>query len=132
MIFIHGQNGVTKENPLQLDNVFTDVARNTINKDWWSADKNPNGTHFANDANANYRGVNFYEDASFLRIKDISLAYNFSNKGKNPFGVQSSKLYFTARNLATFTKYEGLDPEFTNQYGIPLQREWLVGLTVGF
>jgi hypothetical protein len=115
-----------------LDNVFTDVARNTINKDWWSADKNPNGTHFANDANANYRGVNFYEDASFLRIKDISLAYNFSNKGKNPFGVQSSKLYFTARNLATFTKYEGLDPEFTNQYGIPLQREWLVGLTVGF
>lgn len=132
MIFIHGQNGVTKENPLQLDNVFTDVARNTINKDWWSADKNPNGTHFANDANANYRGVNFYENASFLRIKDISLAYNFSNKGKNPFGVQSSKLYFTARNLATLTKYEGLDPEFTNQYGIPLQREWLVGLTVGF
>lgn len=132
MIFIHGQSGVTKENPYQLDNVFTDVARNTIMKDWWSADKNPNGTHFSNDANANYRGINFYEDASFLRIKDLSLAYNFSNKGKNPFGFQSTKLYFTARNLGTFTKYGGLDPEFTSQYGIPLQRELLIGLTIGF
>ncbi len=130
MVFFHGVQGVTKDNPLQDDNVFADTRRNTVKKDWWSP-SNPNGTHFSNDANANKQSVNFYEDASFVRLKDVSLAYQLPSSVLERLHVSGIKFYLTGRNLATFTKYKGLDPELTNQYGLPLQREMVVGLTIG-
>ncbi|MEJ7658241.1 MAG: hypothetical protein WKG07_00750 [Hymenobacter sp.] len=93
---------------------------------------NPNATHFANDANANLLNVNFYESGSFARLKDVSLAYTFPTPILEQLHMTNLKVYVTARNLATVTGYKGLDPELSNQYGIPLQREFLGGLTVGF
>lgn len=130
MVFFHGIQGALKDNPLQSDNVFADTRRNTMKKDWWSP-KNPNGTHFSNDANANKLSITQYENASFTRLKDISLAYELPASITSKLKITSTKAYITARNLATFTKYEGLDPELTNQHGIPLQREIVVGLTIG-
>jgi TonB-linked SusC/RagA family outer membrane protein len=129
MVFIHGVNGVTKRNPFEDDNVFTDVRRNTTRKDWWSP-TNPNGNHFANDANANPLGVNFYEDATFMRLKDISLAYELPASLMNKIKLNSCKFYITGRNLATFTGYGGLDPELNDQFGLPLQKEVIFGLTI--
>lgn len=129
-VFFQGIGGLIKDNPLQDDNVFSDTRRNTTKKDWWSPD-NPNATHYANDANANKLGVNFYEDGSFLRLKDVSLAYNFSKSLLAKAKIASAKLYVTARNLATITSYNGLDPELSNQTGLPLQRDILFGLTLG-
>ena len=129
MVFIHGVNGVTKRNPFDDDNVFTDVRRNTTKKDWWSP-TNPSGNHFANDANANPLGVNFYESGNFVRIKDVSLAYELPPSILNRLKLTICKLYVTGRNLATFTKYNALDPELTDQYGLPLQKEIVFGLTI--
>jgi len=129
MFFIHGVTGITKRNPFDDDNVFTDVRRNTTLKDWWSP-TNPNGNHFANDANANPLGVNFYEKANFARLKDISLGYDLPANWLNKIKVTSCKVYITGRNLATFTKYNALDPELTNQFGLPLQKEFVFGLTI--
>ena len=131
MVFFHGVNGITKRNQLEDDNVFSDVRRNTTKKDWWS-ETNPNGTHFANDANANPLGVNFYERSDFARLKDISLAYELPAGLLNKINVTSWKVYATGRNLATFTRYGGLDPELTDQLGLPLQKEIIVGMTVTF
>lgn len=130
MVFLHGVQGVTKNNPLQSDNVFADTRRNTVKKDWWSP-KNPNGTHFSNDANANKLSVQQYENGSFMRLKDVSLAYELPASLKKRLQLNAAKCYVTARNLATVTKYKGLDPELTDQNGIPLQREIVVGLTIG-
>ena len=129
MIFIHGQTGVTRRNPFEDDNVFTDTRRNTTLKDWWSA-TNPAGTHFANDANANSFGVNFYENAAFVRLKDVSISYDVPSEILKRAKINSCKVYVTGRNLATFTKFTALDPELTNQYGLPLQKEIVFGLTI--
>ena len=129
MVFLHGVTGITKRNPFDDDNVFTDVRRNTTRKDWWSP-TNPNGNHFANDANANPLGVNFYESANFARLKDISLGYELPSALLKRLKVAFCKVYITGRNLATFTKYNALDPELTNQYGLPLQKEFVFGLTI--
>jgi TonB-linked SusC/RagA family outer membrane protein len=130
MVFFHGVGNVTKLNPLEQDDVFTDTKRNTTLKDWWSP-TNPNGTHFANDANANKLNAQFYENASFARLKDISLAYNLPASLLEKMKVNSFKMYVSGRNLATYTKYRGVDPELSNQYGLPLQREVIFGLTIG-
>jgi TonB-linked SusC/RagA family outer membrane protein len=129
MVFFHGVQGVTKDNPLQDDNVFSDTRRNTVLKDWWSP-TNPNGTHFSNDQDANKLSVNFYEDASFARLKDLSMAYQLPASVISRLNISALKFYLTGRNLATFTKYQGLDPEFSNQYGLPLQREIVFGATL--
>jgi TonB-linked SusC/RagA family outer membrane protein len=131
MVFFHGVRGATKRNPLEDDNVFTDVRRNTTVKDWWSP-TNPNGTHFANDANANPFGVNFFERSDFTRLKDVSLAYELPGRWLDKLKVTTWKVYATGRNMATFTRYGGLDPELNDQQGLPLQKEVIVGMTVTF
>jgi TonB-linked SusC/RagA family outer membrane protein len=137
-IFIQGVYGITKNDPLQQDNVGTDVVTNTTYKDWWSP-SHPTGTHWSNNLYSNLTPVpvNIYEDASFVRLKDISLAYNFTARmlGKlNKIGISNLKIYANARNLMTFTKYQGMDPELgpTYQLSTPLQKEFTVGLNVTF
>lgn len=51
------------------------------------------------------------EDASFLRLKNISLGYNFPRKLIRKISVQRLRLYFTASNLFVWTPYSGFDPE---------------------
>lgn len=129
MVFVHGVSGVTRRNPFEDDNVFTDTRRNTTLKNWWSV-SNPNGSHFANDANANPYGINFYENASFMRLKDLSISYELPTKALSRFNINSCKFYLTGRNLATISEFTALDPELTNQYSLPLQKEFVFGLTI--
>jgi TonB-linked SusC/RagA family outer membrane protein len=129
MFFLHGVSGVTKRNPYEDDNVFTDVRRNTTRKDWWTTSKT-DANHFANDANANPLNVNFYENASFARLKDVMLAYEVPNRLLQKFKITSLRISVTGRNLATFTNYKALDPELNDQYGLPLQKEFVFGLNI--
>jgi hypothetical protein len=54
----------------------------------------------------------FLEDASYVRLKNISLGYNFNIKK-----VGNLKLSLNATNLLTFSKYKGIDPESSNVGG---------------
>jgi len=83
------------------------------------------------------------EDASYLRLKSLSLAYNFSSALLNKIKVKNLRLYVTASNLWTLTNYSGYDPE-ANTYGqsttvvgidsggYPMAKTYIVGLNVGF
>jgi len=53
------------------------------------------------------------EDASYVRLKSVSLTYNFDKDAikKLKLGLQHASLYFTAYNLYTWTNYLGIDPE---------------------
>lgn len=58
----------------------------------------------------------FVEDGSYLRIKDITLSYDFSMNWMKKLGITRLQPYATVTNLFTFTKYLGFDPE-VNQWG---------------
>jgi len=82
------------------------------------------------------------EDASFLRLRNITFGYDLTGKvlkGK----VQRARVFVTGTNLYTWTKYIGFNPEVSNQmqlaqvqgedYGAyPLIRSYSVGINVGF
>jgi TonB-dependent starch-binding outer membrane protein SusC len=109
-------------------------------KDAWTPD-NPNATIpklSASDPNNNFgRITDFYiEDASFLRLKNISIGYTVNNKCFN--GKATLRFYVSGQNVFTITKYSGMDPEVgLNNYGIdlgryPLSKIYMSGLNVTF
>ena len=53
----------------------------------------------------------FVEDASYLRLKNIEIGYTFN---KPLAGLKYLRVYASAQNLLTWTKYSGLDPESAN------------------
>jgi TonB-linked SusC/RagA family outer membrane protein len=59
----------------------------------------------------NYRGYNFAEDWSYVRIKDVRLSYNVNKSFLQKYGMSSLTVYVAGRNLHTFTKWFGWDPE---------------------
>jgi len=134
-VFIHGVSGVTKENALMSDlGVTAGVRHNTINKNWWTP-TNPSNDFYMNHVDA-FRmagiGASIYESASFVRVKDISLSYDVPKNILGRMGFDKLKLYVTGRNLFTFTDWRGLDPELADQEAIPLQKEIVFGLNLGF
>ena len=61
----------------------------------------------------------FLEDGSYLKLKTLSLSYNFP--GINFKYIKGARLYFTAQNLLTWTKYKGYDPEVSYRGASTLQ-----------
>lgn len=137
-VFMHGVHGATRIFDVE-PNVYTGVRRNTIHRDYWS-EASPSSEFPANRVSIegvnNYPGVNPYSvfnyvSADFIRVKDITLAYNFPASMLSKLGLSNLKVYVNTRNLLTFTRYPGLDPELSSQDEIPLQREFILGLNVG-
>lgn len=73
-----------------------------------------------------------YSDASYLRLKTVSLAYNFSEKFLKKMGMKSCRIYVNAQNILTITKYKGTDPETQSFYGIPPLKTIAAGLQFNF
>ncbi|ADV43193.1 SusC/RagA family TonB-linked outer membrane protein [Bacteroides helcogenes] len=76
------------------------------------------------------------ENASFLRMKNITLSYNFPKKWLMPVkAINSFKVMATARNLFTVTNYRGADPELDTNltYGAyPNTRQFTIGAEITF
>lgn len=85
----------------------------------------------------------FVEDGSFLRLKDLTLSYDFAKSILKKSGITRLQPYFTASNLLTLTNYMGFDPE-VNQWGnsgtvqgvdwgtYPQTRSFIVGVNIEF
>ncbi|MDO5980196.1 SusC/RagA family TonB-linked outer membrane protein [Flavivirga spongiicola] len=129
-IVSQGAFGVTKANTLLSDLVWGEVRRNTTNKNWWTPD-NPTNSYWANHIDANINGVTIFEKADYWRLKDITLSYNLPTNIMDKIGLDRVRLYFTGRNLFTITKFNGLDPELTNNRNIPLQKTYTLGINIG-
>lgn len=76
------------------------------------------------------------ENVAFLRLKNVSLSYNFPRKWMEATRfVESMKIFGQAQNLLTFTKFKGLDPEIAGTTYVghyPLSRQFTLGLEVNF
>ena len=96
------------------------------------------------DANGNQRmSDRWLEDASYLRIQNISLTYNLPEKWAKKVFMQSARIYFNVQNVYTFTNYSGYDPEIGafNQSSLlqnidrgryPTPRTYTIGLNLSF
>lgn len=58
----------------------------------------------------------YMEDASYVRLKQLTFAYNLPSKALSKLKLNSLRAYVTAVNLFTWTKYTGWDPEVNTDY----------------
>jgi TonB-linked SusC/RagA family outer membrane protein len=87
------------------------------------------------------------EDGSYLRLKTLTLGYNFPSAFTERLRISDARIYFSSNNLLTFTSYSGYDPEvshFTSQglgsnvgtgydYGtFPQPKTFVMGLNLSF
>ena len=95
------------------------------------------------DKNYNFTRVSdFYiEDGAYVRLKNLQIGYTFPAKILDPVNIEKFRIYVGARNLLTFTKYTGFDPEVgsDNYYqigidkgGYPQNRMYLGGINIVF
>lgn len=73
----------------------------------------------------------YIQNSSYLRLSTLTLAYTLPQTVLNSICVKSLRVYFTASNLFTLTKYKGFDPEI-GDYDYPPSRTFTVGLNIGF
>lgn len=77
----------------------------------------PRPTSVANaDGSSNYNGntSRFLEDASYIRVRDITLAYDLPVRAISRLRITSARVFATASNIWTLTRYTGPDPEANN------------------
>lgn len=60
----------------------------------------------------------YVEDGSYLRIKNVQIGYNFCNNLIHTKWLSNFRVYVSAQNLLTLTKYSGLDPEIGSSSAI--------------
>ena len=108
---------------------------------WTGAGTSNSVPRLTNDATNNQLFSDFFvEDASFLRLQNIQIGYNFSPELLERVGLSKIRLYTSINNLFTLTKYTGFDPTINGgaigagiDGGIyPSARQYLLGLSVTF
>lgn len=90
------------------------------------------GDQTANNPRADDRWL---ENASFLRLKNLTIAYSLPKKWMKAAHLESVNLHFTGRNLLTFTGFTGQDPEIENNavyISYPNTRQYEFGIDVTF
>jgi TonB-linked SusC/RagA family outer membrane protein len=112
---IYNATRVITEGMIRFFNAGTQVLNA-----WTPTNKNTNIPRaVSSDPNQNARpSTRFLEDGSYLRLKNIILGYNLpvSSLQSLTKGIVSGlRIYVSAQNLLTFTKYSGFDPEVGNR-----------------
>ncbi|HYW30872.1 MAG TPA: TonB-dependent receptor [Gemmatimonas sp.] len=90
------------------------------------------------------RSSRFLEDASFVRLGEVTLGYRLPASLTRSMRADNARLYISGRNLYTWTKYTGYNPDVNSNgansnivmgvdyYAYPLARTFTVGLSAGW
>ena len=152
--FVYGNKIYNRErNTIDSDGSYIDYNMMSINNGlgWVRWDPDDESTHAIathprpkqnGNKKSNSVSSRYLEDGSFLRLQNITLAYNINKPLFKGF-IQGGRVYFTADNVLTFTKFSGADPEvnlegtswslagmFSDNYPVP--RSFVFGVDLKF
>ncbi len=164
--FFGGWNNSFKYNGFQLDIFFTYMYGNDTYSQWkanvlgrtgysmaaiteqienrWTGPGTTNKYPRAinGDVNNTKNSNRFLEDGSFIRLRTLTFAYNFSPKVLSKIYMKNLRLYFQADNLFLLTNYSGWDPEVSSnldprffgvdELSVPQPRTFSFGANISF
>jgi len=135
MADIYIVEGVTKNNPyLALFNEggYNTSVRNGIIRDYWTPE-NPSNTYPRPNYNVKAQNIEILQvaDASYIRLRTLSLSYNMPTSLISKWKLNNLKIYAYANNLITITDYKSYSPE-NNPNEFPDAKGFTFGLNIGF
>lgn len=140
-VYLQGVAGNSIYNANNIENTGMSAAMNQTVAvlDRWTGEGTSNFMPRAvyGDPNQNCRvSDRFIENGSYLRVKNIMLAYSFPSKMLQKIHVHGLRLALICENVATISKYSGFDPEVSingiDQSRYPIPRTYSVGLNINF
>jgi len=137
-IFFQGVKGVERYNDLKkiIDYDTRPFNHSTATLNTWHGEGTSNTIPRStfNDNGSSRVSSIFVEDASYLRLKNLEIGYTLlSIFGKSNATLKNVRIYVSAQNLFTSTKYTGLDPESVNimdQGTYPQSKAFLFGINI--
>ena len=106
--------------------------RNGVRRNYWTPNNPSNEAPAPNIVQVPaYMTAVGYQDASFVRLRNVQIGYNFPKKVTKALSMQSLRLYATLTNLWTATEVLGYGPE-QNPGSYPEPRTVLLGVNVSF
>ncbi len=69
-----------------------------------------------------------YSDASYIRLRNLSLSYTIPSGFSSKFYCTNARIYFQGQNLHTWNKQKGFDPETQNLHVLPPLRVYTIGV----
>ncbi len=144
-MLLQGQSGnkVYNANQANLELGTGYINGSTTMLDRWTPDNPSNVIHRAIENPAVTVSDRFIENGSYLRLKNLSLGYSLPASITGKLGISQLRIYVTAQNWVTWTKYTGYDPEVSRNeqatltQGVdngvyPANKTFLGGLTISF
>lgn len=71
-----------------------------------------------------------YSDASYVRLKNVSLSWQLSERMQKFMRLHRLRVFIQGQNVLTFTKYKGLDPETLSSNSLPPLRVITIGIQI--
>ena len=92
---------------------------------------------YGNSTNSNFQSSRRLEDASYVRLKNVTLGYNLPKDIVGKGGLDNVRLYVTGTNLWTWAKQDLFDPELTGIGGqsspaVPPVKTFTIGANINF
>ncbi len=145
VVFFQGSYGNKVYNLLQEELELTNLGQNASTSllDRWTPTNPSNTIPRASNSPVAQVLDRYMQDASYLRLKNISLGYTFAPSVAHKILAKQVRIYVSAQNLLTITHYTGYDPE-VNTFGqnnllqgidfgaYPSVKTFLAGLNINF
>lgn len=143
-IFVQGSQGGDILNYTRMELGLLNGRRNATRDalDRWTATNTDTDIPAARRTRTFVVSDRFIEDASYIRLKNISIGYNISASLLQKIKIRSIRVFISGQNLVTITKYKGVDPEVAYYEGntslgldygsYPNTKSYTFGLNVGF
>ncbi|MEG2268378.1 MAG: hypothetical protein RSC68_29135, partial [Acinetobacter sp.] len=102
--------------------------------DYWVAETNEDAQYYAPGVNGEsgdtYKDAMNYQDGSFIKLRNVSLGYNFTKRQLGKTGLSNLKLYAQCMNPGLlYSKVDFIDPDLG---GSTFNRGFVFGINVGF
>jgi hypothetical protein len=110
-VMMYYRNGTMFRNGFLSSYVSDAGGGARLKLNYWTRN-NPSNEMWGMGVAKTFSDALYYEDASFLRIADITVGYNLSKQKLQKLGVDRLRLYAQIINPAYFTKFNGGDPEY--------------------
>ena len=113
---------------------FFDSPRENFTRDFlncWTGEGTSNRyptLTLCNDRNWSNISEIYIENGDYFKVSNVTLGYDFSRLFGKKSLVSKARLYVSAQNLLTITKYSGMDPEI----GYGFDEDWVSGIDLGY